>query len=158
MIHTCRYRRPGIALDLTEDDGTLVSSLPADPAAPLLPDTPSPLLLRAMAELDEYLDGRRSAFTIPLRIAGTDFQQRVRRALTTVEFGRTESYSGIAERIGAPRAVRAVAGAIASNPLLVFVPCHRIVCRNGDIGGYRGGKPLKEMLLAIESNASCTFE
>lgn len=158
MIHTCRYTRPGLALDLAEADGMLISCLPADPSAPLPAGAPSPLLVRAMTELDEYLAGRRRSFDIPLKISGTDFQRRVRRALTAVGFGQTESYSGIAAAIGAPRAARAVAGAIAKNPLLVFVPCHRIIRRSGEPGGYCGGKALKETLLAIEANASCTFE
>jgi len=88
---------------------------------------------------------------LPLDVRGTAFQQRVWQALRTVPAGRTASYAEIARTIGAPTAVRAVAHAVASNPLAVAIPCHRIVRSNGALAGYRWGVERKRALLDRES-------
>ncbi len=96
---------------------------------------------------------------LPLDIRGTAFQQRVWQALQQIPPGKTATYSAIAERIGAPRAVRAVARACAANPLAVAIPCHRVVRRNGELSGYRWGIDRKRTLLDREAasggNAAC---
>ena len=96
---------------------------------------------------------------LPLDIRGTAFQQRVWQALQQIPPGKTATYSAIAERIGAPRAVRAVARACAANPLAVAIPCHRVVRRNGELSGYRWGIDRKRTLLDREAasggNADC---
>ena len=88
---------------------------------------------------------------LPLDIRGTAFQQRVWRALQAIEPGQTASYTEIAQRIGAPKAVRAVAGACAANPLAVAIPCHRVVRSDGGLSGYRWGVERKRALLDRES-------
>src|SRR5690606_17699959 len=97
---------------------------------------------------------------LPLDVRGTAFQQRVWQALQQVPPGETVTYSAIAERIGAPRAVRAVARACAANPLAVAIPCHRVVRRDGDLSGYRWGIDRKRMLLDREAvaggNTACS--
>jgi len=89
---------------------------------------------------------------LPLDVRGTSFQQRVWQALREIPVGRTMSYTDVAARIGAPKAVRAVAQACAANPLAVAIPCHRVVCRDGALSGYRWGVERKRTLLARESD------
>ena len=108
------------------------------------------VLERAVNELDEYFAGERKKFDIPLRLYGTDFQNRVWSELLKIPYGQTRSYSTVARIIGSPRAVRAVANACARNPLSIFVPCHRVVSRIGKLTGYAGGLEAKRMLLDIE--------
>jgi AraC family transcriptional regulator, regulatory protein of adaptative response / methylated-DNA-[protein]-cysteine methyltransferase len=91
--------------------------------------------------------------SLPLDLHGTPFQKRVWQALREVGPGYTTTYAGIAARIGAPRAIRAVAQACAANPLAVAIPCHRIVRSDGDLSGYRWGIERKQALLAREAAA-----
>jgi AraC family transcriptional regulator of adaptative response/methylated-DNA-[protein]-cysteine methyltransferase len=90
---------------------------------------------------------------LPLDVRGTAFQQRVWQALREIPAGRTVSYSGIARRIGAPEAVRAVARACGANALAVAIPCHRVVRTDGALSGYRWGVERKRALLAREAAA-----
>lgn len=101
-------------------------------------------------KLIEYLDGRRINIELPIDLRGTDFQQQVWKLVMDVPYGETASYKKIAERLGRPSAVRAVAGAIGANPVLFIVPCHRIIASNGKLTGFRGGLPMKESLLRLE--------
>jgi len=96
------------------------------------------------------LDGSGSATTVPTDVRGTAFQVRVWTALQRIPRGTTLSYSQVAERIGQPTAVRAVARACATNPVALVVPCHRVIREDGDLGGYRWGLDRKEALLASE--------
>lgn len=105
---------------------------------------------RAREELDEYFDGIREKFDIPLRMFGTEFQKLVWEALSVIPYGETESYGDVARSIGRPMAVRAVANACARNPLAIFIPCHRVVGRRGRLTGYAGGLDVKERLIALE--------
>lgn len=91
---------------------------------------------------------------MPLALAGTAFQRLVWGELMKVPYGCTASYAAIAECIGNPKAVRAVAAANASNPLSIFVPCHRVIGSNGSLTGYAGGLDAKRLLLAIEARQS----
>ncbi|HDR9010114.1 TPA: bifunctional DNA-binding transcriptional regulator/O6-methylguanine-DNA methyltransferase Ada [Burkholderia vietnamiensis] len=104
-----------------------------------------------VAQIRAYLDGTRHTFDLPLDIAPTAFQQRVWEALTHIPYGETRSYSDIAEALGAPRAVRAVAAACASNPVALAIPCHRVVQKGGALAGYRWGVRRKATLLAAEA-------
>lgn len=103
-----------------------------------------------VAELTEYFEGRRTQFTVPADLRGTPFQLAVWNALCDIPYGETCSYSDIAERIRKPAAVRAVGAAIGANPVLVTVPCHRVVGKNGALTGYRGGLEMKTELLRLE--------
>jgi len=107
--------------------------------------------LRTMAEKVRSLwAGRMPSGSIPLDIQGTAFQQRVWSALRSIPRGETRSYSEIANQIGKPKAVRAVANACASNPVAIVVPCHRVVAKDGDPAGYRWGVERKQALLRAE--------
>ena len=101
-------------------------------------------------ELKNYLQGKLTEFTIPTWYKGTAFQEEVWQALTTIPYGQTYSYSQIADSIGKPNAVRAVGAAIGANPLLITIPCHRVIGKNGALTGYRGGIEMKTKLLHIE--------
>lgn len=104
----------------------------------------------AVQQILEYLDGKRSEFTLPLDLRGTEFQRRVWHALLEIPYGRTRSYAEVAQAIGEPTAVRAVGAANGANPCALVVPCHRVVASGGKLGGYGGGLPLKRRLLALE--------
>lgn len=104
-----------------------------------------------LAQIIAFIEQPQSGFHWPLDIRGTAFQQQVWQALQTINPGETLSYRQLAERIGAPTAVRAVANACAKNVLAVVIPCHRVVRNNGDISGYRWGVERKQKLLALEA-------
>ncbi|MDR6553456.1 methylated-DNA--[protein]-cysteine S-methyltransferase [Paenibacillus qinlingensis] len=103
-----------------------------------------------MQQLDEYLSGVRTNFELPLDLRGTAFQQSVWRALHEIGHGETVSYSQVAQTLDKSSAVRAVGTAIGANPVLIVVPCHRVVGKNGALTGYRGGLENKEKLLLLE--------
>jgi methylated-DNA-[protein]-cysteine S-methyltransferase len=111
--------------------------------------TLTPILI-CISELNEYFNGERTAFTVPLDTKGTDFQRQVWRALMNVEFGASKSYQDIALAIKNPKAVRAVGAANGKNPISIIVPCHRIIGANGKLTGYAGGLSRKEWLLRHE--------
>ncbi|TWT24826.1 methylated-DNA--[protein]-cysteine S-methyltransferase [Planomicrobium sp. CPCC 101110] len=101
-------------------------------------------------ELVNYFSGTKQAFSLPIDVKGTPFQEEIWRALQTIPYGETVSYSEIAALINRPSAARAVGSAIGANPLLILVPCHRVIGKNGAITGYRGGMDLKRFLLDLE--------
>jgi AraC family transcriptional regulator of adaptative response/methylated-DNA-[protein]-cysteine methyltransferase len=100
-----------------------------------------------------FVEAPALGLDLPLDVRGTAFQERVWKALRGIPAGKTASYSQIAERIGAPKAGRAVAQACAANPLAVAIPCHRVVRRDGDLSGYRWGVARKRSLLHKEGAA-----
>lgn len=103
-----------------------------------------------IAQVRAYLQGTRERVDLPLDIGATAFQRRVWDALRRIPYGQTRSYTEIAESLGSPRAVRAVANACASNPVALAIPCHRVIGKDGAIAGYRWGAPRKEVLLETE--------
>jgi methylated-DNA-[protein]-cysteine S-methyltransferase len=106
----------------------------------------------ARRELDEYFEGRRDRFELPLdwRLSHSGFYRRVLRATARVPFGEVITYSEAAKRAGSPRAVRAAGSALGSNPIPIVVPCHRVVRTGGAIGNYGGGPDMKRFLLQLE--------
>ncbi|MBI0326858.1 bifunctional DNA-binding transcriptional regulator/O6-methylguanine-DNA methyltransferase Ada [Burkholderia plantarii] len=104
-----------------------------------------------LAQIDAYLRGASEQVALPLDISATAFQQRVWEALQKIPYGQTRSYAQIAEAVGSPRAVRAVANACASNPVALAIPCHRVVQKGGALSGYRWGPARKAALLAAEA-------
>lgn len=101
-------------------------------------------------ELIDYIKGKRKTFSRPVDLHGTAFQQTVWKALQEIPYGQTVSYTDVAESIQKPQAVRAVGTAIGANPVLIIVPCHRVIGKNGKLTGFRGGLDMKEQLLALE--------
>ncbi|WP_033842286.1 methylated-DNA--[protein]-cysteine S-methyltransferase [Geobacillus vulcani] len=109
------------------------------------------LLERALMQLDEYFHGRRQAFDLPLKWKGTAFQEEVWAALCRIPYGETATYADIAAQIGRPKAVRAVGQANRANELPLFVPCHRVIGKNGALVGYAGSRTdVKAKLLELE--------
>ncbi|MFM8622947.1 MAG: methylated-DNA--[protein]-cysteine S-methyltransferase [Betaproteobacteria bacterium] len=112
-----------------------------------------PCLQQAQQELDEYFQGRRQRFDLPLDLsAGTGFQQLVGRALLNIGHGHTRSYAEVAAALGRPRAARAVGLAVGRNRLSIIVPCHRVWGSRGALTGYAGGLERKRHLLALEGS------
>ena len=102
------------------------------------------------SELAEYFDGRRREFTVPLVYPGTRFQTRVWNALREIPFGQTISYEELARRVGSPDGQRAAGHANGQNPLAIVIPCHRVINKDGKLGGYGGGLWRKRLLLGLE--------
>lgn len=118
--------------------------------APTLHEGSNPLLDTLRAELVEYFAGQRRVFTVPLRAAGTPFQERVWAALCEIPCGDTWSYLQLAVRIGDALATRAVGYANGANPIAILIPCHRVINADGGDGGYGGGLWRKRILLDLE--------
>jgi methylated-DNA-[protein]-cysteine S-methyltransferase len=122
--------------------------------AEMIPTEDHPVLQEAVLQLEEYFDGRRTSFDLPLDLRGTDFQQEAWRALASIPYGETTSYGVQAARIGRPRAVRAIGAANGRNPISIILPCHRVVGANGSLTGFAGGIETKRELLAFEKGSS----
>ena len=110
----------------------------------------SPVLEQAKLQLDDYFAGHRPSLHVPLHPFGTDFQLRVWQALLQIPYGETRSYLEIAQRIGNPRGVRAVAQAIGANGIGILIPCHRVIGSNRSLTGFTGGLDKKSYLLELE--------
>ena len=113
------------------------------------------ILLVAKQQLEEYFDGQRKAFDLPLDFCGTDFNQKVLCALAEVPYGTTISYGQLAEKCGSPKAARAVGTAMRKNPFVIVIPCHRVLPQSGKLGNYSAGGPAnKDWLLTFEKQNS----
>ena len=135
-------QRPSAACaDLRSSCSSSVTQCPAE----------SQLLNALKAQLDTYFRGELHTFSLPLRPAGTTFQQSVWAAIAEVPYGQTLSYAALAQNIGKPSAVRAVARAVGANPLALLIPCHRIIGSDGSLTGYAGGLAAKRWLLSLEN-------
>ncbi len=113
-----------------------------------------PVLHQAVEELEHYFAGELTTFHTLLAPSGTDFQQQVWQALQSIGYGESASYSDIAQLIDNPKAVRAVGAANGKNPLSIFIPCHRIIGKDGELTGYAGGMKNKSHLLDLEKTFS----
>ena len=144
------YTFPFTRILIAEEAGALVRVDFADvlPAGGI--DRETSLLREAARQLNEYFAGRRQVFDLPLRPAGTPFQQKVWHALQTIPYGQTRSYQEIAGQIGNLKACRAVGYANHNNPIAIIIPCHRVIGKSGRLTGYAGGLGLKERLLRLE--------
>ena len=114
----------------------------------------TPLLQQTEKQLEEYFEGRRFSFNLPLCLAGTDFQVEVWRDLQGVAYGKILSYKEQSVRIHRAKAVRAVANADGANALVIVIPCHRIVGSTNSLTGYSGGLKVKRALLKLEAEKS----
>ena len=115
-----------------------------------LSNTTTPLLENCILQLNEYFVGKRQDFSLPLHLVGTEFQQKVWKAMQTIPYGATISYKDEAKRVGNVKAVRAVAQANGANPIPIIIPCHRVINADGTIGGYSSGIEKKRYLLDLE--------
>ncbi|MBI4418254.1 MAG: bifunctional transcriptional activator/DNA repair protein Ada [Ignavibacteriales bacterium] len=123
----------------------------------IVPGT-NPHLTRLQQELQEYFAGTRTQFSVPIIFPGNPFEQKVWKALLTIPPGTTASYQDIARKIGSPKSVRAVGRANGMNRIAILIPCHRVINKDGSLGGYGGGLWRKKRLLELEgSKASLEF-
>ena len=102
-------------------------------------------------QLGEYFSGKRTTFDIKINPTGTDFQKMVWKELQNIPYGETKSYSEIAAAAGNKNAQRAIGNACNKNPIMIIIPCHRVVSKNNNIGGYAYGRSIKQKLLNIEN-------
>jgi len=156
-VNTFTYVDSPIGRLLLHCDGSALTGLYMNLAAGLphgaddgIEDSNSEVLLQARRQLEEYFEGRRRDFDLPLRLHGTLFQRRVWNALLEIPYGATWSYGELARRIANPSASRAVGLANGRNPISILVPCHRVIGADGSLTGYGGGLERKRWLLAHE--------
>ncbi|MDR0475106.1 MAG: methylated-DNA--[protein]-cysteine S-methyltransferase, partial [Treponema sp.] len=111
----------------------------------------TPLIKKAAEQLAEYFECKRKTFNLPLVLHGTVFKTAVWNAMQTIPFGKTRSYGEVAAMIGNPKAARAVGMANNRNPIVIVIPCHRVIGHNGSLTGFGGGLDLKQQLLEMET-------
>lgn len=147
-MKTAVYHSPFGDMELDYEEGAVTALKMAEKKA--VGAAPEGLALAVFQELDEYFQGKRKTFDIPLRTHGTPFQEKVWAALRAIPYGEVRSYKEVAEAIGHPRAYRAVGMANNANPIFIIVPCHRVIGSDGSLTGYGGGLPMKKALLSLE--------
>ena len=108
------------------------------------------VLRKCTNELGQYFAGKLKEFTVPIKLVGTDFRKKCWEALCTIPYGETISYKELASKVGNPKACRAVGGANHHNPIVVIVPCHRVIGSGGSLTGFGGGLDKKRFLLELE--------
>ena len=150
MIFQYSYETKLGSVTFVEEDGTLLAITTHHSYEGKRVETP--LIKEAYRQLSEYLIGERKSFDLPFNPRGTEFQRQVLKALFDIPYGETRSYKQIAEAIGNPKAVRAVGMANNRNPLLIAIPCHRVIGANGKLVGYAAGIEMKEYLLKLEKS------
>ena len=160
MKQSCFYESPIGILQISEDDGKITNLCLHQKTGDVTCDSSvqrkvPELLQEACRQLDEYFRGKRSQFDLPLGYTGTPFQESVWRELQKIPYGETRSYEDIAVKIGNPKAVRAVGQANNRNPILLFIPCHRVIHKSGDISGFACGIETKRYLLDLERRSGC---
>lgn len=157
-MHHIRVDTPiGELLLVADEEGiTYVAFAEENQAIHTVDSTPgdTPILIQARTQLAEYFSQQRQEFDIPLSWPGSGeagFRGKAQRLLQTIPYGEIRTYKQLAIELGSPGAVRAVGSACATNPLPIFVPCHRITRSDGSLGGYRGGLEAKQWLLKLET-------
>lgn len=151
MMYYYTYQTLLGALSFCEKEGALVA-IDTDCPQRAGEKKETELIRKAYVQLTEYFEGRRQTFDLPLAPEGTAFQQRVWQALQAIPYGQTRTYKQIAEAVGNVKAVRAVGMANNRNPLLVVIPCHRVIGSDGKLVGYASGIEKKEWLLRLEGS------
>lgn len=137
-------------LTLAAEDRAITHLLFGHVSFPGAIEEETPLLKEACRQLEEYFACGRREFALPLKPRGSPFQEKVWQALLTIPYGETRTYQDIALLAGSPKAVRAVGSANHHNPISIFIPCHRVIGKNGSLTGYGGGLPAKRFLLELE--------
>lgn len=151
MLKNKYYESPiGIINVLYAEEGvykiTLVKSIPED----YFEERKNDLGDKVISELKEYFNGQRKDFDLHLIIQGTDFQRAVWKELRKINYGEIKTYSDIAKNIGKPNACRAVGNANNKNPFMIVIPCHRVIGKNKNSGGYAFGVDIRDKLLELE--------
>jgi methylated-DNA-[protein]-cysteine S-methyltransferase len=141
-------------LGIAEENGALTNVFLKGKNQPIenFENKETPLLKKAALQFTEYFNGGRSVFDLPLSPRGTDFQRLVWKALQTIPVGSTRNYGDMAKQIGNPKACRAVGMANNRNPIMIIIPCHRVIGADNSLTGYAGGLAAKKYLLDLEKN------
>jgi methylated-DNA-[protein]-cysteine S-methyltransferase len=153
--YTSYYTSPIGSIEVSATDQGLISSV-------LFVDSESKassgnaIIEDCKKQLDEYFKGERREFSLPYQLLGTDFQKIIWNKLKSIEYGKTMSYSELAERLRSPKGARAIGNTNGKNCLLLILPCHRIVGQDGSLTGYAGGLWRKKWLLDHESQVAGT--
>jgi len=149
-MQTAYYQSPVGVTRIIAEDGFITSISIRDEEIEVEP-TDDPVLQMAIKQLEEYFAGERKEFDLPIKQAGSDFQQSVWRQLLTIPYGKTISYGQQSKLMNNPLGIRAIAAANGKNNLWVVVPCHRVIGSDGSLTGYAGGLWRKKWLLAHEA-------
>lgn len=145
-----RIDTPIGGLWLGEEEGEICLSAAERPA--FAEEGSTPLLRMAAKQISEYFAGTRTAFELPLKISAKGFGARVYEEMSRIPYGETISYKELAKAAGSPNAARAVGNICGADPLILLIPCHRVICSDGSIGGYALGREKKTLLLELEKN------
>ncbi|MBQ7885681.1 MAG: methylated-DNA--[Clostridia bacterium] len=137
-------------LELSAWDGRLCAIRAAKTVRQMEADAGDPVLEEAVRQLEQYFAGERRTFDLPLDMEGSAFDRAVWQQLLAIPFGEIRTYGQIAAALGKPKASRAVGGACSRNPLLIAVPCHRVIAGTGGLTGFAAGLEMKRVLLALE--------
>lgn len=146
-MNICYFKSPIGILKIIEDDDAIISINIVNEFGI---NQITELLKRTMIELDEYFSLQRKMFDIPIRIKGSQFQQLVYKELINIPYGETRSYLDIAKRLGNSKAFRAVGNANNKNPILILIPCHRVIGANKKLLGFKDGINVQKKLLDLE--------
>lgn len=150
--YRCHYPSPIGTLCMEADEETVTGLYICEEDS--CNDRENAVLRQAHKELTEYFSGKRYSFEVPVRFNGTPFQEAVWHALQDIPYGETRTYGEIARAVGNPKACRAVGGANHKNPIMIIIPCHRVIGADGSLVGFGGGLPVKEKLLALEKRTT----
>ncbi len=155
-MKTIHYQETPVGwIGIAEEDGEITDLLfGKDNVKEGMAKGKTPLTELAGQQVQEYFEGKRESFELPIRLDGTEFQKKVWNALCGIPYGETRSYKEIAKAIGNEKAVRAVGMANNRNPISIIVPCHRVIGSDGKLVGYGGGLDAKEHLLGLEKAAT----
>lgn len=143
------YKSPIGILEIICNNNILVSLKLVDCCEKITVDTD--FIKDMKNQLDEYFSGKRKVFDIKINPTGTNFQKLVWSELQNIPYGKTKSYSEIAAAAGNKNAQRAIGNACNKNPIMIIIPCHRVVSKNNNLGGYAYGSKIKQKLLNIEN-------
>ena len=144
------YKSPIGILEIIMENNNLISLKITDKI--VIPNKETDFTKNIKIQLDEYFSGKRKIFDIKINPKGTKFQKRVWNELLKIPYGKTKSYSDIAVAIGNKKAQRAIGNACNKNPIMIIIPCHRVISKNGNISGFAYGIGIKQKLLNIENN------
>ena len=148
-METAYIKTPlGITKILGDENGISVISVSDEGE---ISDTIPVVLQETVSQLNDYFEGKRTAFTFKMNPSGTEFQRKVWQDLLEIPFGKTMSYLELSKKLGDDKAIRAVASANGKNPLWIVVPCHRVIGTDGSLTGYAGGLWRKKWLLEHEN-------
>ena len=148
MIAYAYFHSPIGFIELCSDGEALTAARFVE--APTQAHSPDAVLMQVAHQLTGYFSGELTQFDLPLRLKGTPFQLSVWEELLKIPYGETRTYGDIARALGNPGAVRAVGAANGANPVIIIVPCHRVIASDGTLGGYGGGMWRKAWLLRHE--------